>query len=1239
MTFVNMGEDQTRIVDTAMALIRYAVDNGVAVDGLSNVLQTLSDLNTSDASVPNSQFSTFLTIVLRGDLTANPPPAEGVGGEANIQRSSTDNQLETFVSSERFTSSGNQRHVEFLSAMFHEGSHGVFGRHWFSFSARSDLLLMSRPLQITDISSERSYAAGHNFVQSLLRIRDVIRLSDSNGRFQINGRTYDADDLDFNSGDVQRFFFGTGQTGLFGTAWERYENRRILALRDVLPSILDGTRPLPSSIANDPEKLRQFIANVVGNDMVVLRDMPDDLSEEEEAAYRLNIRNYRMGTRRPGDINGDGITTNPAGSETGVVVAPGHPDFEASAEMFVNGVIKGVLLVDGAQLGMALGSVLGKRLTDNPFGQIAASASLSTVLGAIGEFVDTQIFNGQASTAILAAGLRSVSGTFLSHIESGGIGSLSSYLAAELFEAIGVEGLPNAFGQSIASAYLGAIISNLPALTTGAKSFGDVFNGVRDSQGSLIEPGAINLPSLVGSFIGSRLANEVHTFQSVGGQIGSAVGSIYGGFAATATLGSLGISAGLGATASGGTSVALAAAQFAAANPVLAVAVVAAIVFIDTLLGGLIGSVFGGTPRSGADTSWDSEKSQFVVTNAYSKKGGSKDAANALAGAAAGNFNAVLSAAGSHLLDPQAVQSGNYGMRKSEFVYRPVHSRDKNAITARFTGKNSAQQLIDYGTYLGLSSMLSQMAGGDVYVKRAMVASLGSAGEAAGNVSRFDMETLLGDVTVASDYGRYQLAMTEINLLIAAAPQTAFSAAWIVTLTRADELGLNRRSYTDWIGGYRVFLDEVYDGAIDGTGLSVSQVAMGFDREGGVRYWTAFASDGSFLGFIDDTIEAGAHSHVQGTDGSDAIRFGQAEIEAPQGASNAGLIVNGDPLATAQDIDVAASVEAGGGDDFVQLSDRGDTVFGGAGNDTLYGGRLDDWLFGEEGNDVLHAGSETGALGGHGNYLSGGAGDDQVFGREGSDWLEGGEGVDLLDGGGGDDILTGGGDGVLADGSAAGDTLRGGHGGDQYLLRIGDGADLADESAAGAVWGNGAAAGTDRVKARFAGIAAGTIARNWRGDVFDRVVAEAVSTSTAPVVAAAGAGGEDAIVFELGIGIGDIRLTRLGGANGADLLVEVIQPDADGAPALSASLAVRDWFSDPFKRIEWLKFADGTEIRIGDFTSFVAGTAGGDVIIGTEGNDFVYAGDGDDEIRLLAGNDFGDRIGAANYNCAHAVAA
>jgi hypothetical protein len=32
------------------------------------------------------------------------------------------------------------------------------------------------------------------------------------------------------------------------------------------------------------------------------------------------------------------------------------------------------------------------------------------------------------------------------------------------------------------------------------------------------------------------------------------------------------------------------------------------------------------------------------------------------------------------MLDPKSVHAGNYGMRKSDYVYRPVRSRDKNRI-------------------------------------------------------------------------------------------------------------------------------------------------------------------------------------------------------------------------------------------------------------------------------------------------------------------------------------------------------------------------------------------------------------------------------------------------------------------------------------------------------------------------------------------------------------------------------
>lgn len=68
-------------------------------------------------------------------------------------------------------------------------------------------------------------------------------------------------------------------------------------------------------------------------------------------------------------------------------------------------------------------------------------------------------------------------------------------------------------------------------------------------------------------------------------------------------------------------------------------------------------------------------------------------------------------------------------------------------------------------------------------------------------------------------------------------------------------------------------------------------------------------------------------------------------------------------------------------------------------------------------------------------------------------------------------------------------------------------------------------------------------------------------------------------------------------------------------------LVMKDWYEGG-KRIEWLEFADGQAIRIGDFHSFIVGTAGDDSIVGTQGRDFAVGG-----------------IAAANDNCATVLAA
>lgn len=1435
LSFANPTDAQADLIDISMALIHFAVAQNVHVDGLADLLQTfdsLNDLNhNTDGTntVLNSEFTNLLAIFLGGPGMSGSQP--NIGGQSNLTRRAGDHDLETFIATGQFGSTGGQSRVETLTAIFHEWTHGTYGDHWFSYSYnahgyQTPLAQLLTPLTLDDIRNEDTYKRGREFVDVLLALKASVAAGATDGRhFVVNGRTYDINDLNFSANDARLFFDGStaaGNQGLLGIAWERYENQRRVVLRTELNQLVRGHGTLPPGMT---------IQQLVDIHYLVMKTMPGNLTPEAQALFRANIRNYNVTVPGTADLNHDGqeqVGAAASGVPT-LGAAPGDFGFEAAATLFLDAVWAGVTDLDGGRLGMALGSELGRRLSSDPFGQIVASATLQTVLGTIGEAIDKEIFNSHhLTTHFLDDGLRSVGQNLLDNIKAGGIGALSSYLTAQLVNAVGLEGFPAEAVNSVGGAVITQILTNIshfgasiPVPEGDPAKFVTLFTDVNPTL----------IVSAIGSFVGNKLADTIHTFESVGGQIGSAVGAAYGAFVASKLFEMSVIAAISG-------NIPQAAVLFAAA---------VAIIVIDKLIGGLIGSIFGGTPRSGADAAWDAQKSEFAVANVYARKGGSADAARSLTTAVVNNYNAVLAATGSTLLDPTAIQAGNYGMRKTEYVYRPTFTRDKEAITARFKGETGASDMINHGTYLGLSDMIGQMAGGDVYVKRAIAASLAGAGgnphsDAVGAAGNFDMSTLIGDLTVANDFGQYRLASTEIGLIISSAPTSTFALAWMATLAHAIELGLDKRNATDWIGGYQTFLDEALDGAIGGYQLTAAQVEFNFDEAAGVRYWSTFDSAGEFMGFVDDTIEAFSSTRVDGTAGADTITLahaamaierggnlvgdqdwpddeaapptGQATVPGWQnpaslgetawavidgpdgdiavviaadeegseggnatnsfaidetkayeftyyfryGANGAGEVafglnnsetgayvvgaggaasnpwffageaaddgafetgrwykvvgyvlpegstlpaagalggvfdtVSGDKVADANafawnptrpsndifarfygmgaagadaatyfyrpevhtvtenlvmggadrlastlglringmagdgaalSIDVAAMIDAGAGDDVVNGGDMGNNVFGGEGNDTLYGGRLDDWLMGGAGNDTLDAGSATaGSVGGNGNYLEGGAGDDVLHGREGSDWLDGGEGIDAVDGGGGDDVLTGGG--------GAGDQLKGGEGGDQYLLRIDDGADIIDEVATAAVVGTSGLTGSDLVQARFAGIAGDHIARNWLGADSDEAIVEAAweaagGTGEPALVAASRAGGEDAIVFGIGIGIGDIRLTRLGGAGGADLLVQVMKLEGGVEVPSGTELTVKDWFSNPFKRVEWLKFADGTEIRIGNITSFIAGSGADDVLIGTTGNDFVYGGAGNDQLHLLAGDDVGN---------------
>ena len=692
--------------------------------------------------------------------------------------------------------------------------------------------------------------------------------------------------------------------------------------------------------------------------------------------------------------------------------------------------------------------------------------------------------------------------------------------------------------------------------------------------------------NVVASVIGKKLAGAIWTPDTVGGQLGASLGASLGAALAGKVLGST-LTKLLGASLAGPVGIVIG-------------------TLLGSLLGGVIGSLFGGTPRSGADVSWDPQTGRFAVKNIYSRKGGSKDAAEAIAGQVASNFNSVLDLIGGRLADASLVQSGNYGMRKSDFVYRSFSTRDKSAISARFTGKKAGEALANYGTFLGLSDRDFQIIGGDNYTKRALYATLKLA-----NSTTFDFSAVVGNLTTAAQFSSYIANKEMIDAIISLEPNSVFAIEIARTLVNAVELGLNKRADSDWFGGFSAFFAEM--GA-----TNAAQIGLYFDvtKDTGQLFRVFATGSDRFDDTIDilgqDEIEAGDSDDTISVEYSASNALGIAVAGGVGAISNAtGLKINGAAQTGRFVIDVAANIYAGGGSDTVHGGDQGNNIFGGAGDDVLYGGRLDDWILGGAGDDVLDAGSATGGIGGNGNLLDGGEGNDIIRGREGSDWLEGGDGVDIITGGAGDDILSG--------GAGDGDDLKGGSGADQYLLRRSDGADVVEEDASGApvpfFSGN---AMFDRIL----GI------ETWKTDPGSAfAVRPDWNGSAAGVDQGAIAGGEDAVVFGAGIDIGDIRLKRSdgGSAPGDDLIIEVMQTDEEGIESFSGTqLTIRGWFSNAFKRVEWLKFADGNEIRIGDVRSFIVGGFNDDLLIGTDGNDFVYGGAGNDQLLLLAGDDIGN---------------
>ena len=787
-------------------------------------------------------------------------------------------------------------------------------------------------------------------------------------------------------------------------------------------------------------------------------------------------------------------------------------------------------------------------------------------------------------------------------------------LSGLILGAVGVEGngVAAQFGRALTKEVVETVIS-IPASALGVGEFeGLDFNSL-----------LAQVPNLAGTFAAQAVVNALGVTGEIGDLLGSVIGegasaltstvlnNVFGtdfqvsfnpaNLVASFAIGQISNLVGLNPAGQlganiGGTIGSLVGTLVPGIGPILGK-------LFGTVLGGLIGSLFGTTPRAGADIEFNPITNQFTVGTSFKRGKGDRELVEGIAGQVIGNLNDVISATGGAILNPEDIVTGHFGQRKDYLRFQLERGGDEH----RFS---EAADLVSFGTFVALEN--AQIAGGNIYVKRALNATLENQKSSTaftgvdGLVTYFRpdnvdsneandlrLDLLLGNISTALEYSSYLEDPTVVNALLTAYDNSPFAAGWVITLQRAIELGLHRRHVSDWFGGFGFFLEDqnVVTGSLEFT----------YDTTTNERLITFTDESGEFR-VLRDYVNPASKDIIEGNGGNNVINIVGSTL-----ATNGNFRVNGETHnQEALEIDVAAVVRGGLGNDTIRGGDRGNDLFGEAGNDLLEGGATADFLSGGNGADTLRAIASD-----DGNILHGDAGNDLIEGAGGSDSLEGGSGRDTLNAGGGDDILAG--------GTGAGDQLHGGGGDDIYIFNRGDGNDqITDEAFTTGLR-------RPRIQTSYIIPIYGTQNELYIRSIDLGFTPQNFTGQADHIVNGGARGGEDTLVLGSGIELSDIGLNR--SIDGADLVVTVGQNGRFDQGV--ETITLNDWF-DPFNKIEWLEFADGQRIRIGDFSTFTLGTEGGDVIIGTNRRDFAHGAGGNDVLQLFGGDDLG--VGGAGFD-------
>jgi Ca2+-binding RTX toxin-like protein len=623
---------------------------------------------------------------------------------------------------------------------------------------------------------------------------------------------------------------------------------------------------------------------------------------------------------------------------------------------------------DFSAVGQVLGSALGRALApDNRF--LASVAG--TVVGAAGQKL-AQAFSASLTTDASQVNLGTAFSDFHITVAGAGAGSVASFFTAEIGHALGLTG----FNADLFNASIGGFASSVANkiatdMLSGGLSFDAAIGAI--NFGAAASSAGYGVSGLLGGYLGRELV-PAHTHEgAVGGQLLGAIGSAV---ALTAS-----IAYGLGA--------------------VLNFIMPGIGSLVGTIAGTLVGNELGSHPHPAAVDLIDQVGTLYGLTHsqASASDGGDWSIPDQMAPAAVAIINAYLGAVKGAAIDHSKQTQIGY-VTDPDFRYidgwAPTHQYYS------FVHPNDAihRAALDVLQHV-------EVIGGDLLLKRAHANSPSSIPdpdpEWAGLTASSEQSgaeklvTMGADLSVAQDYENYLNNREAINAVMAANPDSAFTAGWIATFARVNDLRLNQVGQSDFLGGLVGYLDSVSKAGLGavaanasvrqgpGSGFTVEiGTANGIEVPGSLSVFadqvnvTSNAAGQTVQLVFNNPLAAGVHPVAFGGDGGNDIWFGSAGAGA-----NAGF----DASASASAILIGSA-----SNDTLSGSNGWDFIDGGAGNDTLSGGAGNDILRGGTGADLLYGGA------GNDSYLfSRGDGADALYDDSGTDVLQFGAGITIAD--------------------------------------------------------------------------------------------------------------------------------------------------------------------------------------------------------------------------------------------------